>query len=317
MSDYLYKVGNFNNQMIHSCFNIEGYFDHFNSDSIELGVAASSPDSGPGKVVKHRKFASSTSGTIERHEFAICPNIGFLASSDLLMKDCELKLTFDRASVKNALIEYGTVTNACTEIEIKDCVAITEYVSSPSLRDYFEKIDVSPIVYEYDDCDVLLKSIPNNVTTVRFDNLRGGNVPDYIFAAVVPQSALNGDFTKSSTYFKRHGVTEVNFTLNGNSVNGYPLSINNGCQIYPMQKFFDVTNRLYNVQCGESLDSTAFSYNFLWAHKFEGEITGQGWIGVDLKLDNEYDESMTLVVWIINSTAITLDKFHQIERLQL
>ena len=49
-----------------------------------------------------------------------------------------------------------------------------------------------------------------------------------------------------------------------------------------MQKFFDVTNRLYNVQCGESLDTTAFSYNFLWAHKFEGEITGQGWIGVDL-----------------------------------
>ena len=84
-----------------------------------------------------------------------------------------------------------------------------------------------------------------------------------------------------------------------------------------MQKFFDVTNRLYNVQCGESLDASAFNYNFLWAHKFEGEITGQGWIGVDLKLDTEFAESMTLVVWIINSTAITLDKFHQIERLQL
>ena len=84
-----------------------------------------------------------------------------------------------------------------------------------------------------------------------------------------------------------------------------------------MQKFFDVTNRLYNVQCGDSFDSIGFKYNFLWSHKFEGEITGQGWIGMDLKLDTAFTESMTLVVWIITSTAITLDKFHQLERMQL
>ena len=84
-----------------------------------------------------------------------------------------------------------------------------------------------------------------------------------------------------------------------------------------MQKYFDVTNRLYNSQTGESLDTIGFNYNFLWSHKFEGEITGQGWVGVDLKLDAAYDEAMTLVVWIVTSTAITLDKFHQIEKLQL
>ena len=307
----MYKIGNFNGHMIHTCFNPEGYYDHFNSDSTELG----SP--GGKNVIELRQYAGHKDGTDIRYEFALCPNVGFLASPDLLMKDCELKITFDRAAVENALIKIAEPTTVCKTLEIKDCVAITEYVSSPGLRQYFERIDTAPIVYEYDDCDVLLKSIPNNVTTVRFDSLRGGNVPDYIFAAVIPQECLNGTFSKSSTYFHQHGVNEVNFTLNGNSVNGYPMSVNNKSPIYPMQKFFDVTNRFYNVGCGQSFNTSGFRYNFIWAHKFEGEITGQGWVGCTLKLDKAYDESMTLVVWIINSTAITVDKFHQIERLSL
>ena len=112
-------------------------------------------------------------------------------------------------------------------------------------------------------------------------------------------------------------VNELNFTLNGNSVNGYPLSIKHGSSITPMQKLFDVTNRLYNTQSGASLDQIGFHYNFIFAHKFEGESTGQGWIGVDLKLDSGYDENMILVVWVVTSSALTLDKFHQIEKLQL
>ena len=95
------------------------------------------------------------------------------------------------------------------------------------------------------------------------------------------------------------------------------MSLKHGSPIGPMQKFFDVTNRLYNVQCGDSLDQIAFHYNFIWAHKFEGELTGNGWCGVDLQLDSGFTENMILVVWIVTSSALTLDKFHQIEKLQL
>ena len=310
--------------MISSVFRPEGYFDVFNSDKTELSGHAGA------NIISRRKFGIHESGTTRRFEFIICPNMGFLASPDLLMKDCELKLSFDRANVANCLVEYGTVTNVCTEIEIKDCYAVTEYVSSPSLRDHFAKIDTTPLVYEYDDCEVILKSIPLNDTDIRFDTIRGGNIPDYIFAAVIPQDSLNGEFETSSTYFKRHKVrlmtqctshynkvNELNFTLNGNSVNGYPMSLKHGSPIGPMQKFFDVTNRLYNVQCGDSLDQIAFHYNFIWAHKFEGESTGNGWCGVDLKLDSGFAENMILVVWIVTSSALPLDKFHQIEKLQL
>ena len=207
LTDYIYKVGNFNSSMISSAFHPEGYFDWFNSDKSELS------GQGGANTVKRRQFGVHEHGNVRRYEFIFSPNIGFLASPDLLMKDCELKLSFDRANIANALIEYATVTSECTEIEIKDCYAVTEYVSSPSLRNHFEKIDTSPLVYEYDDCEVILKSIPLSDTDIRFDSIRGGNIPDYIFAAVVPQSSLNGNFEKSSTYFKRHEVRLTHFHI--------------------------------------------------------------------------------------------------------
>ena len=112
-------------------------------------------------------------------------------------------------------------------------------------------------------------------------------------------------------------MNELNITLNGNSVNGYPISLKNNSSLPAMHKFLDVTGRLYNSSSGTNLDTREFKYNFIWAHKFEGESTGQGWLGMDIKLDSEYDENMTLVVWIISASALTLDKFHQIEKLQL
>lgn len=201
MTDYIYKYGNFSTSTIASVFNPEGYIDLYNSDKTELSFE------GNAKIVKTRKFLAKADGTNEKYEFIICPNIGFLASPDLLMKDCELRLSFDRSPPSTSLVECGAVTNECAGIEIKDCYAVTEYVSSPNLRQYFDSIDSNPLVYEYDDCEVILKSIPLNDTDIRFDSIRGGNIPEYVFAAIIPQAALNGDFTKSSTYFKRHKVT--------------------------------------------------------------------------------------------------------------
>ena len=200
LADYIYKYGNFNTSTITSVFNPEGYIDCYNSDKAQLSAGGNS------KIVARRKYQAFASGTNQRYEFIICPNIGFLASPDLLMKDCELRLNFDRSPATTSLVECAAITNVCDFIEIKDCCAITEYVSSPSLRQHFETIDSRPLVYEYDDCEVILKSIPLNDTDIRFDSIRGGNIPDYIFAAVIPQASLNGEFETSSTYFHRHKV---------------------------------------------------------------------------------------------------------------
>ena len=261
----------------------------------------------------------NTTDKTRRWEFIICPNIGFLASPEPLIKDCELKISFDRSAAYNSLlvIDDAKAKPLDKPIEIKDCVAITEYISSESLISYFDRIEYEPIIYEYDDCDVLVKTIPTAETEIRFANIKGGNTPQAMFAAIIPQACLQGDKTRSSTFFQCNKVEEMNFTLNGSSLNGFPIAIRDQSCFSPMQKFCDTTDKYYNVMSSETFSMTEFEYNFLWSHKFEGESSSQGWLGINFKLTAPFTETMCLVVWIISPTATSIDKYHKIERINL
>ena len=232
------------------------------------------------------------------------------------MTNCELKLSFDRASIKHSLIRLDE-TGTLTDIEIKDCYALTEYISSNNIQNFFDKIQNEPIVYEYEDTEVVIKTLPTDDTTIRIDNIRGGNTPRYLFAGVIPTSRLQGDWTKSSTRFDQQNVTEFNISLNGNSVNGYPMIIKPKSPCYVLSQFNSVTSRRYNVFAGKQMSMQEFQYNFIWSHKFEAESTSSGWIGIDIKLSEAFTEPMSLVIWIINPAAITIDQFHQIEKINL
>ena len=307
LADYIQKIGNFSVDAITTCFQPEGYHDIWNMDDQFITNNGIKPI---------RLSGSTQNGSKYRYEFEFSPVNGFLSSPDLLMTNCELKLSFDRASVKHALIrldESGTLG----EIEIKDCYALTEYISSGSIQNFFQKIENEPIVYEYEDTEVLIKTLPTDDTTLRIDNIRGGNTPRYLFAGVIPTAQLQGDWTRSSTRFSQHDVTEFNISLNGNPVNGYPMIIKPNSQCYVMSQFSSVTSRQYNVYAGKQMSMQEFKCNFVWSHKFEAESTSSGWIGIDLKLVKAFTEPMSLVIWIINPTAITIDQFHQIEKINL
>ena len=137
--------------MVKSGFNAEGYFDNYNLDSDEFNSAAN--------IIQFRQSAGFLHSKKRRYEFVISPNIGFLSNPMPLMKNTELKLSFDRAPPEVALLKNGDITAECKFIELDDVYATTEYISSPDLREYFEYVDAGPIVYEYEDCDILIKNL--------------------------------------------------------------------------------------------------------------------------------------------------------------
>ena len=313
LSDHIYKLGNFNTDYITSNFVTEGYVDFMNCDAETLQTEDGAP------YVTARQRTRVKKGEKSRYDFAFIPDLAFLANADPLLKNCELKLRFDRADKAVSLLRLeagGTLD----DIIIEDCYAVTEYISSPELRSHFDKIEYEPILYKYEDVEVLVKSIPYDQKNIRFDNLRGGNTPSHIFAGIIRTKALDGDETLCSTKFGSYGIEEMNFTLNGTSVNGYPISVRDASPVFPLQKFIDATNRTSNISCGKFLTPNEFIFNWLWAHNFEAEQTSQGWTGINLKLKEPYttdDGSMSLVVWIISPAAIKIDKFHQVEKLNL
>ena len=201
MTDYIYKVGNFNSSALSSTFNPEGYYDAINFSAEDL-------ESSPAFLNNRRSF-KTTEGDFHEWDFIIFPMCGFLANNEPLPKDCELKLSFDRASPYNSILKMdGAAPDIDEPITIKDVVATTEYISSPYLRDYFSGINHSPILFKYDECEVMIKNIPSSETELRFDNLRGGNTPQCLFVGILPQSCLQGDKALSSTYFTQNNVKE-------------------------------------------------------------------------------------------------------------
>ena len=307
---------NYDGGLIDTGFIFEGYVDNYNCSSKELKLG------GGLEIVANRQYSRYTNEGKKVYEFAIIPNTGFLGSPDLLVKNCELKLSFDRAPASLAVLKTGEPAIEIENVlQIHNCFAVTDYISSPDIRDYFSVIDSQPFLYQYDDVDVIIKNVPLGETDVRFDTLRGGNTPSYMFTALIPQKCLMGDLDESSTGFHAHSVSEMNITYNGNSVNGYPIEIAQNSYIYPMLKYLDVTGQLYNQTCGQTLTGPEFEYNFVWSHKFEAEPSPEGWVGVNFKqnepIKNENDEiePMCLVAWIIFETAFTIDNYLQIDKI--
>ena len=132
-----------------------------------------------------RRNGSSPEGDKFRYEFVLSPSNGFLQNLEPLVKDCELKLRFERSqwNVPIQAIKDDPVT--MNAIELKDIHAVTEYISSPHWRQYFDKINGSPIMYEYQESEAIIKTLPQNETEIRLDGVKGGNLPSYLFAAII------------------------------------------------------------------------------------------------------------------------------------
>ena len=302
------KIGNYSLGYLESGLNTEGCYDMHNLDGSDFNSEQPSQAT--------RTFSKITINNMDQYEFIFIPNIGFLSSPDLLLKDCHLKLKFIRAKPNIAFLNITDDTKLDT-LEITNFTATTEFISSPSLRSHLRN-DTKPFLYKYEDVMVKIFALPSNVTNWRIDNVYGGNLPLYIFAGIIETDRINGDITKCSTRFTHNEIDELNIMVNGVSVNGYPIKLYDGSPMKPFHKFLDTTGNLCNVEASKSLKFETFINNFLWSHKFEAEGT-EGSISISARLSQSYeiDTPMSLVVWTVYPYAISLDKYNQVEKMHL
>ena len=101
-----------------------------------------------------------------------------------------------------------------------------------------------------------VKQIPSKLN--RYLNL--GNLPEIIFFGFIPSKCLNGDLERSTSKFTSTNIDEVNLSLNGSSVQDYPIKISNNYPILPYVKFLDVTRRFYDPSCSDVINMEEFRY---------------------------------------------------------
>ena len=290
--DYIQTVGNFNPGYAKSGLYSSGHFAEWNVSKSELTSTVLT------QIEHSRRSLSTSTGNNVTYNFLFRPPTGILNSTKPLLPKSELILTFDRAPADIALINKETIADDSLEgkvLPLKNVYLTAKYSSSPYLRNYFDSISANDISYKFDEISVYHKNLTQGDTIIRLPNIIGGNTPCYLFAGIIESDALSGHMEKSSTAFKRHGVTEFDLTLNGYSCLGFPLVNANDSPLNAYNKFLETTNRKFINSCPEQLLPSDFQqFHYLYSHKFEGEPTTTGWIGINLKLETAYAKNYTL-----------------------
>ena len=294
--------GNFHPGYLSTGFYPAGYFDSFNVDTSEF-----EGDGGADRlqlIEEKRQTCVLSTGDTTTYDLLFKPPVGILNSTKPLVPKTEMILSFDRATSEIALINKikdGTTPLAGKVIALENVFLRANYLTSPYLRNYFDSISTNEISYKYDECAVYHKNLPQGSNIIRMSNIIGGNTPSYLFAGIIESSALNGDYNKSSTSFKRHGVSEFDLTLDGYSVQGFPLVSMDESPIMVYDKFLRSTNRKFDNNCAEQISPGDFQqFHYIYAHKFIGETSETGWIGINLKLEQAFDVNYTLgILYII------------------
>ena len=251
-------------------------------------------------------------------EFQYSPGVGILNSSKPLVPGCEVKLSFDRANVQLALIQKtATELELSKKLSLSNLYCKARYYSSPGLRTKFQSIQDNDLHYHYDECSVYLKNLPKGETNIRLNNVFGGSTPSYIFCGISKSEALSGDFNLSATRFELHDVAEIDLTLNGYSVCGYPLQNINGSALSAYTKWLKTTDRKFNNTCGQQITPVDFkNFHYIYSHAFEGDQTEQGWIGIELKLKKAYENNYTMGTLPCLKFIFTNDLFSCVGRRQ-
>ena len=317
------KLGNYSENQMRSSLNCEGWFDMRNYDADQMRTDQKHI-TGDLEICRRNGYVQVTKDSVKyrQYDFSYIPDFGFLGSMDPLAKNVELRLNFDRAPKSYSVMDY-TGSGSDDDLKkdgpwkINDCHCVTEYISSPDLRSYYDTIQHSPLTYDYEDFVVITRPLDEKQKTLRVDGIQGGNLPIYMFAGIIDSSAIDGTKEKTVTGFRQFGVNQFNITLNGQSVNGYPIKCAKDRCTYPMVKWLDSTNRLNNNLSGRTMAVKSFRENFIWSHYFEVEESPNGWLSLDFKLDEGYEKNMTLVLWLICSYRLSLDRFNQIEIIKL
>ena len=292
--DYITTMGNFDAPYIRSGLYANGYFDLFNVGSAEISNQNSL------QLLKDSRVSlvDSTDDGNYIYDCVYAPGLGILNSKKPLLPGCEIKLSFDRAKAELALIKIDKNTDVdlgSGVLKLTNLSVRARYFSSPSLRSYFSTISDNPINYSFDETSVYLKNLPKGESNVRLNNIIGGLTPSNLFCGIIESDAINGDLELSTTKFQRHGVKEIDLTLNGQSLAGFPIQNTNGSALPAYMKWLKTTNREFNNSCSGQIEPLDFKrYHFVYAHRFEGEPTDQGWLGIDLKLDRPFDQNYTL-----------------------
>ena len=292
LAEYICVFGNYNADYLGAGLRANGYFDSWNLSTAEVATRIKLVEAQRESLLNKSSFPTG----FKTYQLIFRPMTGIFNCLKPLAANHEVKLSFERAPSEAALVSAKSGTDNPLKgktLDIKNAYVKSKYLTSMYLRNTISEHDDQ--IYEYDEISVYQKSIPTGEKSIRLPNIIGGQTPNYIFAGILPASALNPDKEICMTEFKLLGVEEFAFTLNGQNLSGFPLMAKNGSPIEIYENYIRTTNRKYNNSNSSIMGPHDFKMmHCIYAFKFDNQNLESGWIGVNMKLSDSFDQNHVL-----------------------
>ena len=115
----------------------------------------------------------------------------------------------------------------------------TKQLTSKALKAHMELLQLQNMRHLLSRVQMKHLTIPANQTSINFDNVFTGALPDLVIVGLVSDADLAGGYKRNSFNFQNFGVNRIEMKRNGTSVprGGYTPNFANGQYLRPTRRF--------------------------------------------------------------------------------
>lgn len=231
-----------------------------------------------------------------------------------------LRLRFRRSPSNFALYGVNTDSSPFTDkLHIEDAVL---YVKRVTVHDKVDEMlkksldDGNPYLLPTDFFDAMSYTVGKGTQTHTSENLISGNLPSFVCVGLVDSKAFHGTADKHPQMFQDLGLASINLLIDGvpQIINGLDFNVSKdnymvGYQMLQQQPSASWISPADYTKHGYFL----IPYDLRKAQK-EGRFTlsKTGTMKVQLSFHKELPENINVVVYYVNPSLVSIDKFNQV-----
>ena len=310
---YFQYLTNFATDYTSTACNLVGMFDNDNFSTAYLEAAQSADSRLFEKIIDRRQSVN------ENYKFEIIMPIdcSIFYTGSPLPTNTPLDLSFERAMTKTSTIltKHPSTTNVD---DIQKVLTLEDvYLTIPIVKDQqtleMEKDIVSrPIKLKFDDYDINRFNVPKGKTNVRLPNIITGQFPEKIYFGFIELAGQIGNYETSSTLFRLFEQIKATVYVDGNTVTGYPVTMNEDGVSQPYMKFLENSNKYLNCYSSKLISPKEFKlFNFF--HSVSLDSNSNGTITFDFDFENAVTKDLVLITCAVRQQTLAIDHYRNFE----
>ena len=185
-----------------------------------------------------------------------------------------------------------------------------------------KSLETSPALYPINRVDVRTHSVAAGLTSLIWDNVFQGQLPNRVFVAMVDNDAFTGSFKKDPFEFKHYNLSKIGCFVNGESLPTQPLKFNFAKDEY-LEGYRSLFTTTGKINRDEGIDINRRSYksnNALFGFDISPsmcngghqESVKQGTLRLELEFQEALANTITVLIYADFDNHISIDKFRNV-----